>query len=198
MTLALVFDGILAALLVATIAYAVLLNRKLSVLREARDEMAGLADRFAAATAKAGSGLVEMRGLAEESGELLERRIARAQGVRDELAFLLESAAGIAKRLERGRASAGKGAGKGAMEVPNGSERGAESAPQDDERGETSPRKRAPGRRTRGDVSRPAGAVRGAAGHALNDECDDPRVRHISCVRLWDTNRSRVNELTFF
>ena len=128
MILALVFDGVLAALLIALIAFAVPLNRKLSALRAAREEIASLADRFAAATAKAQSGLGEMRGLAEESGELLERRIAQARGVRDELAFLLERAPGIAKRLERGPAAA---------------EAAAESEPEVEERGEAPPGGRA-------------------------------------------------------
>ncbi len=117
MTLALVLDAIVAALLAATIGFAVVLNRRLSVLRAAREEMAGLADRFAQAIAAAETGLGDMRKLADQNGEILERRIAQAQGVRDDLAFLLESAAGTADRLERARAAARK-AGAKAVSAP--------------------------------------------------------------------------------
>ena len=118
MTLALVFDAIVAALLAATIGFAVVLNRRLSVLRMAREEMASLAERFAQATAAAESGLGEMRKIADQDGEVLERRIAQAQGVRDDLAFLLESAAGTADRLERARAAARKASAKAVSAPP--------------------------------------------------------------------------------
>ena len=118
MTLALVFDVIVAALLAATIGFASVLNRRLSVLRAAREEMAKLAERFAQATAAAESGLHEMRKTADQNGEVLERRIAQAQGVRDDLAFLLESAARTADRLERARAAARKGGAKAASAPP--------------------------------------------------------------------------------
>ncbi len=118
MTLALVFDATVAALLAATIGFAVVLNRKLSVLRAAREEMASLAERFAQATAAAENGLGEMRKTADRDGEVLERRIAQAQGVRDDLAFLLESAAGTADRLERARAAARKASAKAVSAPP--------------------------------------------------------------------------------
>ena len=118
MTLALVFDAIVAALLAATIGFAVVLNRKLSGLRAAREEMARLAERFAQAIAAAETGLGDMRKLADQNGEILERRIAQAQGVRDDLAFLLESAAGTADRLERARAAARKASAKAVPALP--------------------------------------------------------------------------------
>ena len=118
MTLALVFDAVVAALLVATIGFAVVLNHKLSALRAAREEMASLAERFAQATAAAATGLGEMHKIADQNGEILERRIAQAQGVRDDLAFLLESAAGTADRLERTRAAARKAGAKAVSALP--------------------------------------------------------------------------------
>ena len=108
MTVSLAFDVVISLLLVATIAFAAVLNRKLSALRAAKDDMARLAESFAEATGKAGRGLGDLREVAESIGTDLQRRIDQARGSSDDLAFLIDKASGAADRLERGVGDARK------------------------------------------------------------------------------------------
>ena len=50
-------DGLLVGLLVATIIYAIMLDRRLRTFRQARDEMQALLANFTAATVQAQSGI---------------------------------------------------------------------------------------------------------------------------------------------
>ncbi len=102
MTVSLAFDVVISLLLVATIVLAAILNRKLSALRAARDDMARLAESFAEATGKAERGLGGLREVAEGIGTDLQRRIDQARGSSDDLAFLIDKASGAADRLEQG------------------------------------------------------------------------------------------------
>lgn len=95
----LIFDVVLAGLLIATIAYAIILNRGLTQLHQSRGEMEGLIRNFSEATARAEAGIKAMKRTASESGEALQRNIERAQGLRDELQFMIEAGDSLAHRL---------------------------------------------------------------------------------------------------
>lgn len=98
--LAMVLDLLIVALLVATIGYAVTLNRQLSRLRDGRAELEELVRGFAEATERAEAGVQGMRRMAAESGEKLQKTVDRAQAIRDELQFMTEAADSLAARLE--------------------------------------------------------------------------------------------------
>lgn len=98
-TVTLILDLLIAGLLVATIVYAIQLNRQLIRLRESRSEMEGLIRSFNEATARAESGIKSMRRTAAETGEGLQKSVDRAQSLRDELQFLVEAADSLARRL---------------------------------------------------------------------------------------------------
>jgi hypothetical protein len=98
--LPLVLDVVVVGLLVATISYAIILNRQLIRLRESRGEMEELVRNFSEATGRAEAGIKAMRRAAAEVGEGLQRNIERAQALRDELQFMIEAADGVAARLE--------------------------------------------------------------------------------------------------
>lgn len=106
MNYVLVLDVIIAVLLVATIVYAVMLNRRLSVLRRNGEEMARLISRFNEATMRAESSIPQLRRTAEDAGEALQERVERAQALRDDLAFMIERADAMADRLEKSVRSA--------------------------------------------------------------------------------------------
>ena len=89
-------------LLGVVIAYAVVLNRRLSALRAAKSEMEELLSDFKQATGKAESGLQALREVAAGSGEALDNRIQRAGGLVEDLTFLVERAEARADRLEAG------------------------------------------------------------------------------------------------
>ncbi|OIQ93722.1 hypothetical protein GALL_243130 [mine drainage metagenome] len=96
----LILDIIVAILLVATIAYAIMLNRRLSELRRNRDDLARLVNAFNDATQRAEAGIPKLRRAAEEAGSALQERVEKAQSLRDDLAFMIERADAMANRLE--------------------------------------------------------------------------------------------------
>lgn len=114
--LSLAFDLVVAVLLLATIVYATILNRKLTQLRSAKDEMAQLLEDFGRATERAEGGLRALREAAGEAGEALQRDITKGNAVADDLMFLVERAGGLADRLEgalaQGRKKGARAAGK--------------------------------------------------------------------------------------
>lgn len=109
MSFSLIADGLLAALLTATIAYAVVLNRKLTELRQSRGEMERLIGEFAEATQQAEQGVGALRQRADEAQSTLDQRVAAvesrlddARKLADDLAFMIEKGGKLADKLERG------------------------------------------------------------------------------------------------
>lgn len=98
---------LVAALLVATIAYAWTLNRKLNALRESKQDMEQLIARFAQATSRAENGLAEIRQTADQTGGELRQSISEGRSIADDLVFLVERAGKLADRLTVPPARAG-------------------------------------------------------------------------------------------
>lgn len=96
MSFSLVLDIIVAVLLVVTIGYAVVLNRRLRGLRRDKEELAKLSGSFGEATMRASESIGLLRATADE----LRSRIDGAQELRDDLQFLIERGGGTADRLE--------------------------------------------------------------------------------------------------
>ena len=106
LSLATLLDVLIALLLVATITYAVILNRKLTRLRSDRGEMEAVIARLIEATDGAQKGLEGLRAHADHVGSRLQKELARAQGRADELGFLIERAEAVSGRLERAASAA--------------------------------------------------------------------------------------------
>ncbi|MEA1651079.1 DUF6468 domain-containing protein [Nitrospirillum sp. BR 11164] len=106
--LSLALDVVVGGLLVATIVYALRLNRQIAQLRDSRGEMEALVREFSEATAQADAGVKGMRKAAAESGEALQYLIGRADKMREELEQMTQAADALAARLEgaAGRARA--------------------------------------------------------------------------------------------
>jgi len=96
MPLSLILDILLAVLLVITIGYAVVLNRRLGALRNNKEELLELSRGFVETTSRAESGIGELRSMTE----ILQERIDRAESLRDDLVFLTERGNAAADRLE--------------------------------------------------------------------------------------------------
>jgi hypothetical protein len=101
MMLSLFADAVVAVLLIATISYAAVLNRRLGILRGGRAQLEELVSGLTVATQRAEVAVGNLKTAATESGRQLEKGIADAQGLRDDLTYLLERAAPVADRLER-------------------------------------------------------------------------------------------------
>ena len=100
MDISLILDAIVAVLLITTIGFAVVLNRRLGVLRNAKSEIEALIAQFAESTDKAGSGIELLKDETKRSGEALQGKLDAARGLVDDLAFLLERGSSLADRLD--------------------------------------------------------------------------------------------------
>ena len=100
MMLSLVGDGIVAVLLVATIGYAAVLNRRLALLRGDRAKIDEMIQALTAAAQRAEAGIAGLKEGASETGRELERTIAGAKRLKDDLAYLVERGCVMADRLE--------------------------------------------------------------------------------------------------
>lgn len=101
MTLSLFLDVIVCFLLVATIIYAAMLNRRLMAFRSNRAEMETMIRTFSDACARAEAGTRSLRSATEEATRL-QAYLERSQNLRDDLAYLLERGGSLADRLEGG------------------------------------------------------------------------------------------------
>lgn len=101
----LIVELIVAGLLVATIVYAAILDRKLGALRKSKDEMESLIKDFADSTMKAEQGLAELRAHAGASGKGLQQQVDEAAKMLTDLKFLVERGETLSDQLES--ASAG-------------------------------------------------------------------------------------------
>jgi len=100
MTFALFLDMLIAILLVATIAYAVLLNRRLSDLRKNQTELDKLAQSFDNATLRAEESITKLTGSSETMKRDILDTLTKAETLRDDLNFLIERAGTSADKLE--------------------------------------------------------------------------------------------------
>ena len=96
MNFQLALDILVAGLLIVTIAYFVVVNRRLRLLRKNKEDLEKLASTFGESTLRADQSISRLKATAEE----LSSGIEKAQGLRDDLAFLLERGGSVADRLE--------------------------------------------------------------------------------------------------
>lgn len=100
MSIELFINIVVIALLVPTIVFAVILNKRLEVLRNSRADLGRLIEAFNEATTRAESGIPKLKQAADSAGGLLRDQIQKAQTLRDDMAFMLERAETAAQRLE--------------------------------------------------------------------------------------------------
>lgn len=98
-SISILFDSVMAVLLIATIVYAVKLNRRLEALRSQREELTKLTERFGEATAHADASIVRLRNASQEIVTPLNAVIDKAQALRDELTFIVDRGDAMANRI---------------------------------------------------------------------------------------------------
>lgn len=101
MTVGLILEGLVAILLVATVYYCVLLNRRLSNLRDGQEEFTTLVIELNEATRRAQNSVEDLKSSTIETGRELGERVTSAQVLVDELAMITEAGNNLANRLER-------------------------------------------------------------------------------------------------
>jgi len=121
-TVGLALDGLVVLSMLATIVFCLRLQRRLASLRAVQAEMKQLVSGFVQATAQAEQGVSRLKAAAEGAGNALREHLESARAVADELAFLSQSGARLAQRLEAGlteRHAVGPGAAlRDAAETP--------------------------------------------------------------------------------
>src|ERR1700752_2842269 len=100
MTTQTILDIVGILLLIPTIVYAGILNRRLGALRRSRDELARIVASFNDATLRAEAGIPKLKKATTEANHTLKDRVEKAQTLRDDLAFMIERAEELAARLE--------------------------------------------------------------------------------------------------
>jgi hypothetical protein len=100
MSFSLVFDIVLICMLAATLAYGFRLNRRLEAMRAGRAEFQTLLTHFVEATTTAERSIATLKLTSAESGQDLQEACERATALREDLAFLIEKAGGVADKLE--------------------------------------------------------------------------------------------------
>ena len=100
--ISLMLEALVAALLIATIVYAAILNRKLGRLRADRAEMEQQIARFVECTQRAETSIRHLKAVADEASRSLQQPIDRAMAVRDELVFMIERGDTLSEKLSTG------------------------------------------------------------------------------------------------
>ena len=100
MTTGMILDVVVILLLIPTIIYAVILNRRLAALRRSREELSKVVASFNEATMRAEAGIPKLKKATTEANHTLKDRVEKAQTLRDDLAFMIERTEELAGRLE--------------------------------------------------------------------------------------------------
>ncbi|MCE2510737.1 MAG: hypothetical protein J4G10_07160 [Alphaproteobacteria bacterium] len=100
MTISLLLDGLLVALLAATLVYAVILNRRLLSLRKEKSGFEKMLANFNASTLRAEESIHRLKAVADVSSKELQQQTSLARTLRDDLAFLVDRGENLADRLE--------------------------------------------------------------------------------------------------
>ena len=101
MTIAMALELILTLLLAGTLAYCIVLERRLAAVRKGQDGLQTMIGELDAAIAGAGASLRALKSAAAGAAETLDDRLKRARAVADELAVLSTSGERIAQRFDR-------------------------------------------------------------------------------------------------
>lgn len=102
MLISLVMDAVVAALLIATICYAVKLNGRLAALRRDSERLQGLIKDLQGASGIAEDAVAALKLTASDVGRSLQNTIEGAKTLDSDLRFITERADGVANRLEAG------------------------------------------------------------------------------------------------
>jgi hypothetical protein len=87
-------------LLAATLAYCMILNKRIRMLQNSRGELAELLKHFDESTARASESIVALQSASKRIGETIQARIEKAQYTMDDLEFLIERAGKAADGLQ--------------------------------------------------------------------------------------------------
>jgi hypothetical protein len=100
MILNIVLDVVVAALLLATIAYAILLSRRLGALRNDKRQLEALVSSLDISSQRAEAGIASLKDAAEQIGQQLQQRLEQGRALQTDLSYIIDLGGGLADRLE--------------------------------------------------------------------------------------------------
>jgi hypothetical protein len=92
-------DAIVALLLIATIGYSMVLNRRLSMVRNDREKFEVLVRNLNAASQRAEGAVTNLRVTADDLSRRLEKKVEEARALTDDLTYMIERGDNIANKL---------------------------------------------------------------------------------------------------
>lgn len=98
----LVINILIVVLLVLTIGYCWLLNRRIKILQDSRGELAALLKHFDESTQRASESIIALQTASKKIGENIQFRIDKANYLMDDLSFMLEKGNKLANQMEAG------------------------------------------------------------------------------------------------
>jgi hypothetical protein len=99
MMLSLGADLVVAVLLIATIGYAAVLNRRLTAVRSDRDKFEKVIRELAVSSQRAESAVAGLRLAADELGKRLDKKVEEGRALGDDLAYMIERGGSVADKL---------------------------------------------------------------------------------------------------
>ncbi len=98
----LLVDVVIIALLVVTIAYCWVLNRRIRILQDSKGELAQLLKHFDESTQRASESIIALQSASKKIGETIQSRVEKATFMLDDLGFMIEKAAKVSQQMEAG------------------------------------------------------------------------------------------------
>ena len=98
----LMLDVLIVLLLMVTIGYCWLLNRRIRVLQDSKSELAQLLKHFDESTQRASDSIIGLQSASKKIGENIQMRIEKANFLLDDLAFMIEKGHKLTNQMEAG------------------------------------------------------------------------------------------------
>jgi ABC-type transporter Mla subunit MlaD len=92
-------DAVVALLLIATIGYSIVLNRRLGSVRNDREKFEVLVRNLNAASQRAEAAVTNLRVTADDLSRRLEKKVEQARSLSDDLTYMIERGDGVADKL---------------------------------------------------------------------------------------------------
>lgn len=100
----LLVNVVIVVLLVVTIGYCWILNRRIRVLQDSKGELAALLKHFDESTQRASESIVALQTASKKIGETIQKRAEKANFLLDDLSYMIEKAEYVTKQVEAGMA----------------------------------------------------------------------------------------------
>ncbi len=98
--LSLLMNGLMAALLVATLVYCRRLNTRIKILQDSRSELARIVREFDESTERASQNIAEIHEAAYRISENIQHKIDKANYLADDLEYMIEKGQKIAGKVD--------------------------------------------------------------------------------------------------